>query len=93
MKAGLQMIPISFIYLGTTKLPINRKTFELAVKLEKGEINKNNLPPITVHYKCDGRLHLVDGGHRVAALKLIGFEMVFADIKLNLHRENENTHL
>lgn len=50
------------------KLPVNRKTFELALHLEKGGTH----PPIHVRCKGNGRYELKEGRHRVLAHKLVG---------------------
>lgn len=82
MTQGVQDIFIDLIYLKDQKLPINPESFNLAMKLKTGQIHPEGLPPVKVSYRCDGRLHLYDGRHRVVAFKLLGISRIKADIRI-----------
>lgn len=82
MTEGIQDISIDLIYLKDQKLPINAESFDLAIKLRTGQIHPEGLPPIKVSYRCDGRLHLDDGRHRIVAFKLLGIARIKADVRI-----------
>lgn len=82
MTQGIQDILIGTIYLKDQKLPITPESFDLAMKLKTGQIHPEGLPPIKVSYRCDGRLHLDEGRHRIVAFQLLGIASIKADVRI-----------
>ena len=57
---------------------ISPQSYELALKLDCGEINYEDLPPIKVVMNKDGTYILKDGRHRMTAFRLLGWTKIKA---------------
>ena len=54
------------------RLPLNKRTMELAIKLWNREIMPDNLPPIKIQTDENGINWIKDGRHRFIAFRLCG---------------------